>query len=392
MEEFLKKITAIGKAFSLSERERTAIRLHLAAYIDEHPAKAPLFVRVSGHTDSIISGIRMHLGYRSIAAALVLVLVAGVGTSYAAADSLPGNPLYALKVNLDEPVERATVASSQSETQWELTLANRRLQEAEKLAATGTLTPANATIVVDQLNNATQQFNASVATLATSTAGAVAVADAQSDLDAALSAHVQVLSDIASSSEAVSNQVAPVLAVVRAHASSAQAARITALDGLTDDATSSIKIAANTELAAALSQLTVIRALASSTMSATPTDASSSVQIASAASSTEAAINDGTKKLAHGRFREAFEAFQSAVQAATQGQIGAQAQASLGTTTDVPPTTATSDASSTAATDDSATTSAATSSAPATATSSAASSAADDSDGPLQGLKALLGN
>jgi hypothetical protein len=346
MEEFFKKITHIYKGLSFTERERIAMRLQLSVFIDEHPAQAPFMVRVSGRTLTAFNKARMHFKLRYVSAMLVFVLVTGVGTSYAAVDALPGSPLFALKVSLDESVERATVSSSQSETQWTLTLTNRRLQEAEKLAAMGTLTPSNANIVVTQLNTDTANFNATVSTLATSSLALAQVANAQSDLDAALSAHVQVLVAIASSSESLGNQVAPVLAIVRAHASVARAARATAIADLDTQSSGTVKVAAKSEMTAAISKLNTIRALASSSMTAVASAGVSSSQAVINASSSEAAIAAGNDNLAQGHFREAFEAFQSVVQAATEVQVGAQAQANLGNSIVMSPIVPTTDASS----------------------------------------------
>jgi hypothetical protein len=328
MEGYFKKISNILKSFSLTERERTNIRLHLAALVDEYPATAPLRVRAGGRISEALASRHTLFGSRSVAAALVLVMVVGVTTSYAAETALPGDPLYAVKVNINEPVERATVAASQSSTQWDVTLTSRRLEEAEKLAASGTLTPSKAAIVQTQLTADTQSFDANVAALATSTTDAAQVADAQSDLEAALSAHVQVLVDIASSTPSVQGQVAPILATVRTHVAQARGARIAALATLDESATStSIRIAASSEKENAVSGLASVRMLASKMIAKS---ASSTAQIDTAASDTQQAIDTGDSNLAAGHFKEAFSAFQSAARTATQVQVGVQAQSNLG--------------------------------------------------------------
>ncbi len=348
MEEYFKKIRdSLGSA-GLSERERTDIRLSLEAFISEHPARMPLLMRI-WHPAYLFSGVfssrHAHFGIRAASMALVLVMAIGVGTSYAAEDALPGNPLYPVKISVDEPIERATVASSQSQTQWDITLANRRLEEAEKLASTGLLTPSNAAIVQTQLTAVTQNFDQSVASIATSTsdaatstdaqaAGAAQVTDAQSDLEAALSAHEQVLAAIASSSPSAQTAIAPIIASVRAHASSARMARIAALAALDDSGSSTIKIAASGEMQDAESQLVDVRALVSATRSGNAS--TTSAQIGTDASDTAQTIHSGDSNLARGRFKQAFAAFQAATRSAKETQIDVQAQADLGASVTLP--------------------------------------------------------
>jgi hypothetical protein len=337
MEDYFKKISKILSRAALTERERTDMRLQLAAFIDEHPATAPFSIRMRSRVSNLFGSSHAHFAIRAVASAFVLVMVAGVGTSYAAETALPGQPLYAVKINVDEPVERATVASSDSQAQWELTLANRRLEEAEKLAASGSLTPASAAIVETQLNTDTQDYDQSVATDATSSSDAAQVADAQSDLEAALSAHVAVLSALASSTPEEQDQqdpIASIMASVRTHAAQASAARIAALDTFDADATTTtLRLATAGEMRAAATGLASVRALA---RAAFASNASSSAAIDTDASTTAQAIAVGSTNLAKGHFKQAFSAFQAAVRSATEVQVSAQAQADLGTSVTIP--------------------------------------------------------
>jgi len=228
MEEFLKKLAKKHRSISLSDRERTDMRLNLGVFIDEHPARAPFLVRTYSYFSSvqrILSSRHALTGYRLVAMSLVIVLVAGVGTTYAAVNALPGDPLYSIKINVAEPVEHVLTASGESQAQWDVTLANRRLEEAEKLAAAGTLTARNAQIVQTQLAAVTQNLNANVAVVPSATASTSAAtsgstqiaaiaqaSDAQSDLEASLSAHVQVLNALASTSPSVQSAIAPLIA------------------------------------------------------------------------------------------------------------------------------------------------------------------------------------
>jgi len=323
------------------------MRLGLEAFIDEHPARAPFFVRAfsySSHALDTFSSRRALVGYRLVAMSLVTVLVAGVGTTYAAVNALPGDPLYGIKINVAEPVEHVLTASNESQAQWDVTLANRRLVEAEKLAATGDLTPHNAQIVQTQLAVVTANLNASVAsattasstTATTSSASQVtAIAQAssvQSDLEASLSAHVQVLSALASTSPAVQNAIIPLLASVRAQAASARQDRIAALSSLNTNATSAITVAIHSEMTAAESQLNDIDDI----VGTATVSASDTAQVAIDASSTQQAINAGRSSLAQGDLKQALRAFQAMARGTRTAQIAAQAQADFGARISIP--------------------------------------------------------
>ncbi len=80
------------------------------------------------------------LSPRSIAVAsgLISLLVLG-GTAYAAQGSLPGNPLYAVKIHIDEPVQVALAITPEQKAQANASIAERRVAEAQVLAARGTL-------------------------------------------------------------------------------------------------------------------------------------------------------------------------------------------------------------------------------------------------------------
>ena len=354
MESYLKNLSKKLASFSLTERERTAIRLELAAFIAEHPAQVPLRMRVLQYISvwgDALGSRQTSFGIRTVSMAFMLVLVVGAGTSYAARSALPGQALYALKINVTEPVERILTASSQSQAQWDVTLANKRLGEAEKLAVAGMLTTSNAHIVETQLDAVTENFNATVTTLASSTGDVVQASNAQSDLEASLSAHVQVLAAIASSSPSVDAAVAPILASVRTHAATAHTARVASLKTFDESvASSSIRVAASGEMQNAESQLTGVRALIS-TISSGGANASTTAQIDTDASDTQGAINLGDSNANRGHFKAAFKAFQAAARAAKEAQVGAQAQSNLGNSIILPPIIPSEDATSTDAAD-----------------------------------------
>lgn len=62
-----------------------------------------------------------------------------MGVSYMAEDSLPGDPLYSVKVRINDGVKHITAIRSEAEARVSAEIIARRAQEARKLAAEGRL-------------------------------------------------------------------------------------------------------------------------------------------------------------------------------------------------------------------------------------------------------------
>ncbi len=140
---------------------------------------------------SILSYARRPTFARITAALLVLAFSSG-GVAYAAEGTLPGDALYPVKVNVIEPAEGLLLAGSpRAEAAWQLTLAERRVEEAATLASEGRL----ATSTETEIGN---RFVASVDAASAAQGGAstnqTAVADAV--FAAKLSAYAAVLATV----------------------------------------------------------------------------------------------------------------------------------------------------------------------------------------------------
>lgn len=127
---------------SLSESARTRIGNNLKEYAAFHSVRVVEQSRlikqvpVIGPLTNLIKLPRLFMPALLIA----LILVAGGGTSLAAQNSLPGEFLYPLKIELNEEIVSALAVSDESEASLQAKLTKERLEEAEALAANGTLT------------------------------------------------------------------------------------------------------------------------------------------------------------------------------------------------------------------------------------------------------------
>lgn len=70
---------------------------------------------------------------------IIIAILLGGGVSIAAQQSLPGDALYSVKVNVNEKVVALAKVSDEAKANWDARLAARRLEEAEELAIKGEL-------------------------------------------------------------------------------------------------------------------------------------------------------------------------------------------------------------------------------------------------------------
>ncbi len=128
----------------LTDEASERMRARLIAHMREYPAlNKPLpspYRRFLGVFSPFASLLRV-----PAAAAFTLILLVAVGgaTTFAAADALPGNPLYPLKVRVMEPARGLLAVSPEAQAEFRVSLVKTRLHEVEQLAVKEKLTPLN---------------------------------------------------------------------------------------------------------------------------------------------------------------------------------------------------------------------------------------------------------
>lgn len=120
------------KQVNLTTKEKGALRASVARGIQilESTPRRSIFYTGISH------GLRIGLS-----TFLFMVFVGG-SVSVVADNSLPGDPLYSFKINVNEEVKGAFLKSPQDKLSWQKTRIDNRLNEIKTLAATKTLTKA----------------------------------------------------------------------------------------------------------------------------------------------------------------------------------------------------------------------------------------------------------
>lgn len=109
---------------SLSDHERAHMRGTIKHFMISHPFSA---------SSVLVDLTRFVLGHRlMVACASLVIIIAGLAA--AAGRSVPGDYLYARKIEIEDSLTNLFTSSPESEIEWDLNVAERRMQEIEQLA------------------------------------------------------------------------------------------------------------------------------------------------------------------------------------------------------------------------------------------------------------------
>lgn len=140
-----------AKKTSLLPKEKEGIKLQLLRLIKEPPQQKAFFANIN----YLPINNRTLIRYASVA--LLVLLVGGISLSVAATDALPGDPLYTIKTGVNEKVIAMTLLSDQAKAEYDINLAQLRLEEIETVALQNKLTSRSAedvrTLLSDHLKD-----------------------------------------------------------------------------------------------------------------------------------------------------------------------------------------------------------------------------------------------
>ncbi len=192
-EEQLKSIIQASKKEALLPHEKEAVKSHVMHFMKEHPVKPktgllgwPAMFMSMAHAPAM----------RYVSLAAMAVLIGGGSVAFAAQHAQPGEFLYSVKTGVSEKVLALTLFSDQAKAEYQINLAQLRLQETETAAAQ------------DKLNDQTsaevrQLFNDHVTDIQNNIIKINAKEDARvslrlnSQLEALLKAHAKIIDNLA---------------------------------------------------------------------------------------------------------------------------------------------------------------------------------------------------
>lgn len=148
----------------LSETSRARIHEELMEYADFHAVNESVSLATDGRSieQAPHRGALSVFKFSFMPYLVLIAIVIGGGTSYAAAGALPGDVLYPIKTEVNESVKSAFTFGAEAEVALQAELVAERLREAEELEAEGRLTSAAATTIATNLRRHTAAAEAAL--------------------------------------------------------------------------------------------------------------------------------------------------------------------------------------------------------------------------------------
>ena len=104
-----------------------------------------------------LSSFWLNRNVRVYALVLFFVVIGG-SASFVAESSLPGDFLYPLKININEPLRSVIILDQVSKTDWEIQKINRRLEEIEAVTSRGDLDDDISKTIENNIDNNLRSF------------------------------------------------------------------------------------------------------------------------------------------------------------------------------------------------------------------------------------------
>ena len=124
-----------AKKISLTTGEKLLIHEDLKAFMQAHPVRATEGAhQVDPKTTVSFWSSFSFMMLKPLPITLSALLLVGGGTAFAAENSLPNDVLYPIKIHVNERVRATLTPTSEGKAKWAAHVAERRLEEIEKLA------------------------------------------------------------------------------------------------------------------------------------------------------------------------------------------------------------------------------------------------------------------
>lgn len=134
LDEKFNNATKEAQKTALLPKEKADIKLQLLRLIKENPQQKAFFANINWMS------VNNRILARYVSAVLIIILVGGISLSVAATDALPGDSLYAIKTGVNEKVMAMTLLSNQAKAEYDINLAQLRLEEIETIVLQNKLT------------------------------------------------------------------------------------------------------------------------------------------------------------------------------------------------------------------------------------------------------------
>lgn len=186
-----KNLTDVAKRVRLTEEEHASIRRVLLTYTLEHPKLEKEYSPYA----RLMSWDVIRRPLPAAVFASLIILVSGGGVSFAAEQALPGDPLYPVKVSVNENVRLFLATTDEAKAVVETDRATRRLEEAEELVKCSGFDMNTRSEVEREFEVQTERLKSRI-TVLKDMGKADAAEEVSLNFEAALQAHGEILTNL----------------------------------------------------------------------------------------------------------------------------------------------------------------------------------------------------
>ena len=301
------------KSLVLDDAKKSEIKEHIVTYMKMHSVREVETPRLKVQNRGNVLFFNTQHMYAKIAT--ILILLSGSGTVFAAENTIPGDPLYPVKVNINEPVRGALAVGAEAKANWATEVAERRLDEASRLAVHGTLSTSTEANLEARFTAQTEKIKEQIAKLQAD--GKTEIASGLSTrLESAIQIHSQILDRINEDEDDAKKQdLKPLIQELKTNVKSIRDVRIKLDDDVKIKLGPDVKVAAQNHMAVAAKQIEKVKIfLDSKDMTAT---SSAEVKLAAA----QKAFDEGKVQFDAADYNAAFLSFGTAQRLAAEARV-----------------------------------------------------------------------
>lgn len=176
MKRFAQQLKKQSDSVKLRASERRELRERLVSYMEYHPASDSVVATPSPSIFSKFSILKLNtFEGRSFMGALSVLLL--ITVPVLAERAVPGDALYAFKINVNEEIRSSLSVSPYAKVEWETERLNRRIAEARLLASEGRLTEEAEADVAAAVKHHSDEAQKEIAVLRASDSDEAAIAE-----------------------------------------------------------------------------------------------------------------------------------------------------------------------------------------------------------------------
>lgn len=320
------KLLTIGKSASvfLPAEEKRAMRNAILAAMREMPVREQAPSRLLTQSARKEKRSNIILTIKNMIAGIIIAALLGGGVSFAAEGALPGDLLYPVKTSINEEVRSTLAISAESKAELHAKFAERRLEEAERLASSGRLSIETGAQIAANFKSHAQESE-SQSEKAEAKGGAEAAVGIHSNFESALLAHEKVLAKIEVKNPESKEHLEVVLRDVRAEISTVTKKRESGEQKVSAQSSAGVKVSAEGAMKSAENKIDEVKKFLENKKADMSAGVYAGVEARIAAA--EAIFAEGKAKFDAGAYGEAFTLFKKSQREVQSAKLLANAAA-----------------------------------------------------------------